>query len=42
MAQRRPNLIENVVKGSFHQGDTSAFSQNSVGHQCVQTVLLLG
>ena len=34
MAQSRSKLIENVVKGSFHQGDTSVFGQNSVGHQC--------
>ena len=24
-----------IVKGSFHQGNTSIFSSNSVGNQCV-------
>ena len=27
--------LKRIVKGSFHQGDTSIFSRNSVGKQCV-------
>ena len=42
MAQSRSDLTENVVKGSFHQGDTSAFSQNSVGHQRVPNCVIAG
>ena len=42
MAQSRSDLIENVVKGSFHQGDTSAFSPNSVGHKCVPNCVIAG
>ena len=40
MAQSRSKLIENVVRGSFHQGDTSWFSENSVGHQCVPNCVI--
>ena len=42
MAQSRSKLIENVVKGSFQQGDTSVFSPNSVGHQCVPNCVIVG
>ena len=42
MAQSRSELIENVVKGSFHQGDTSLFSPNSVGCQCVPNCVIAG
>ena len=42
MAQSRSELIGNVVKGSFHQGDTSLFSPNSVGHQCVPNCVIAG
>ena len=42
MAQSRSKLIENVVKASFHQGDTSIFGQNSVGHQCVANCVIAG
>ena len=42
MAQSRSKLIENVVKGSFHQGDTSVFDQNSVGRQCVANCVIAG
>ena len=42
MAQSRSKLIENVVKGSFHQGDTSVFDQNSVGCQCVANCVIAG
>ena len=42
MAQNRSKLIEKVVKGSFHQGDTSVFGQNSVGHQCVANCVIAG
>ena len=42
MAQSRSKLIENVVKGSFHQGDTSVFGQNSVGRQCVANCVIAG
>ena len=42
MAQSRSKLIEKVVKGSFHQGDTSVFGQNSVGHQCVANCVIAG
>ena len=42
MAQSRSKLIENVVKGSFHQGDISVFGQNSVGHQCVPNCVIAG
>ena len=42
MAQSRSKLIENVVKGSFHQGDTSVFSETSVGHQCVPNCVIAG
>ena len=42
MAQSRSKLIENVVKGSFHQGDTSVFHQNSVGCQCVTNCVIAG
>ena len=35
MAQSRSKLIENVVTGSFYQGDASVFSPNSVGHHGV-------
>ena len=42
MAQGRSKLIENVIKGSFHQGDTSVFGQNSVDHQCVQNCIISG
>ena len=42
MAQSRSKLIENVVKGSFHQGDTSIFGQNSVGRQCVANCVIAG
>ena len=27
--------LKSIVKGSFHQGDTSIFSRKSVGKQCV-------
>ena len=40
MAQTTSELIENVVKGSFHQGDTSVFSPNSVGRQCVPNCVI--
>ena len=40
MAQSRSKLIENVVRGSFHQGDTSQFSENSVDHQCVPNCVI--
>ena len=40
IAQSRSKLIEHVVKGSFHQGDTSVFSPNSVGHQCVPNCVI--
>ena len=42
MAQSRCNLIEKVVKGSFHQGDISVFSENSVGCQCVSNCVIAG
>ena len=42
MAQSRSKLIENVVKDSFHQGDTSIFGPNSVGHQCVANCVIAG
>ena len=42
MAQNRSKLIEKVVKGSFHQGDTSVFGQNSVGCQCVANCVIAG
>ena len=42
MAQSRSKLLENVVKGSFHQGDTSIFGQNSVGRQCVANCVIAG
>ena len=42
MAQSRSKLIENVVKGSFHQCDTSVFDQNSVGRQCVANCVITG
>ena len=42
MAQSRSKFIENVVKGSFYQGDTSVFGQNSVGHQCVANCVIAG
>ena len=42
MTQSRSKLIENVVKGSFHQGDTSVFHQNSVGRQCVANCVIAG
>ena len=42
MAQNRSKLIENVVQGSFHQGDTSVFSETSVGHQCVPNCVIAG
>ena len=42
MAQSRSKLIEKVVKGSFHQGDTSVFGQNSVGRQCVANCVIAG
>ena len=42
MAQSRSKLIENVVKGSYHQGDTSAFSETSVGGQCVLNCVIAG
>ena len=42
MAQSRSELIENVVKGSFHQGDTSLFCPNSVGGQCVPNCVIAG
>ena len=42
MAQSRSKFIENVVKGSFHQGDTSVFGQNSVGRQCVANCVIAG
>ena len=42
MAQSRSKLIENVVKGSFHQGDTSVFGQNSVCCQCVPNCVIAG
>ena len=42
MAQSRSNLIENIVKGSFHQGDTSVFSPNTVGCQCVPNCVIAG
>ena len=42
MAQSRSKLIENVVKGSFHKGDTSVVGQNSVGHQCVANCVIAG
>ena len=42
MAQSRSKFIENVVKGSFYQGDTSVFGQNSVGHQCVPNCVIAG
>ena len=42
MAQNRSKLIEKVVKGSFHQGDTSVFGQNSVGRQCVANCVIAG
>ena len=42
MAQSRSKLIENVVKGSFHQGDTSIFGKNSVGRQCVANCVIAG
>ena len=40
MAQSRSELNEHVVKGSFHQGNTSVFSPNSVGHQCVPNCVI--
>ena len=40
MAQSRSEFTENVVKGSFHQGDTSLFNENSVGHQCVPNCVI--
>ena len=40
MAQNRSKLVEKVVKGSFHQGDTSVFGQNSVGCQCVANCVI--
>ena len=42
MAQSRSKPIEKVVKGSFHQGDTSVFGQNSVGRQCVANCVIAG
>ena len=42
MAQSRSKLIENVVKGSFHQDNTSVFDQNSVGCQCVANCVTAG
>ena len=42
MSQSRSELIENVVKGSFHQGDTSVFSANSVSSQCVPNCIIAG
>ena len=42
MAQSRSDLIENIVKGFFHQGDTSVFSPNTVGHQCVPNCVIAG
>ena len=42
MAQSRSNLIENIVKGSFHQGDTSVFSLNNIGRQCVPNCVIAG
>ena len=42
MAQSRSKLIEDVVMESFHQGDTSTFSQNSVGRQCVPNCVIAG
>ena len=42
MAQSRSKLIEKVVKGSFHQGDTSVFGKNSVGCQCVANCVIAG
>ena len=42
MAQNRSKLTEKVVKGSFHQGDTSVFGQNSVGRQCVANCVIAG
>ena len=42
MAQNRSKLIEKVVKGSFHQGDTSVFGQNSAGRQCVANCVIAG
>ena len=42
MSQNRSKLIENVVKGSFHQGDTSLFSEISFGHQCVPNCVIAG
>ena len=42
MAQSRSKLIEHVVKGSFHQGDTSVFSLNSGCHQCVPNCVIAG
>ena len=40
MAQSRSKLIENIVRGCFHQGDTSQFSEKSVGHQCVPNCVI--
>ena len=42
MAQSRSKLIENVVKCSFHQGDTSVFSETSVGPECVPNCVIAG
>ena len=42
MAQNGSKLIEKVVKGSFHQGDTSVFGQNFVGRQCVANCVIAG
>ena len=42
MAQSRSKFIEHVVKGSFHQGDTSVFSLNFVGHQCAPNCVIAG
>ena len=42
MAQSRSELIENVVKGSFHQGDTYLFSPNSGGCRCVPNCVIAG
>ena len=42
MAQSRSKLIENVVKSSFHQGNASVFTLNSVGCQCVPNCVIAG
>ena len=40
IAQSKSEIIEHIVKGSFHQGYTSVFSPNSVGHQCVPNCVI--